>query len=84
MGLDKDLNNNVLSDDALEAVSGGMEHVKKLKKLNYTGKEDKKISDAVQKGKPGLASNLLHKEVSRKTVEDAVFCGDFTDKGTLC
>ncbi|RKM59278.1 hypothetical protein D6855_10260 [Butyrivibrio sp. CB08] len=81
MGSEKDINNNILDDDALESVAGGMEEVNNLV---YSDKTKKKLAKTIDKNTKKTRTNLVHVEKKSKTVDKSLFSGDVIDKGTYC
>ncbi len=83
MGSEKDINNNILDDDALETVAGGMGDVKNLV---HTKETQSTVSNALQKGKAPKTSNLVldEKRSKRSKSSSPLFSGDVIDKGTYC
>lgn len=82
MGSDKEINNNVLDDDALETVAGGMGDVDNLV---YTKKTEKTFTSARMDNKVKTKkTNLV--QIDKKSAKNGskLFSGDVIDKGTYC
>ncbi len=76
--------NNILSDDELENVSGGKNTTGREMDLVMHGTRPKSKS-AVQTGKKPKAVNLFsNKKSSTQPVEGKAVLGDFLGPGTMC